>query len=834
MVWDINQKTTREEDKMSNISIDTVEELASLSSISYIRPTTITLTGSMLKPSTRHNIFFNDTNVNHLATQQGKAQGDPLISDANGILFATLDIPGFKFPAGNIPIVLTQENNTTIPPGSNTSRADATFITFDSESMYNINVEGSVVTVEESLRKSIALPVQPQVSLDDAIAQSFFTYGVDGGIYVTSIELFFESKDNFLPVSVELRDMVNGYPGKNFLSPYAISSVNAANVVTGGSSTKFTFPKLIFLPQDRDYCFVVRSRSNNYKVRASRIGEYSSDAGLTVTEQPFTGSVFKTDNNITWSTEQMEDLKFILNRAEFNTNVNAVVKMSLTAQPVVSGGSYLQTMENSNVVILTSPHKHGLDTNSKIRLACDPLGNYNGVAGTVMNNVTCSVFKLFNDYSVAINVPGATFTSIGPMEYGGRVQSIAVLNGGSGYSSATPPTVNISAPNVTGTQATATAVVEDGKIARITVNNKGTGYTGPTTVTITSAVGSGATAMALNNAYIGVSTNRVYNYLTPTLSYGQPEGTEVAFSVGTTLAQFEGGSLSNYVTGPEYTLIPGMPVPLYNNLLLASRYNEENNMSNEPSCVVEATLSSTNSKISPVIDMNNSSFVFYNNRVNDLYQDEDILSTSPTGSLSTVTITSGGSGYTSAPNVTIAGVPHGAYAALTATISGGVVTAINIVDPGKGFLYAPSLIFTGGNPTVKAAATSTITKFNSELLPNNGLALSKYVTKAQILDTLSNSIKLYATGYSNIDSSFEFYIKTSISSSNIPHNDNNWKLLSCDVTRNKSEKPEQQYEYEFYADNLETFDTYSIKIVLRSKTPWDPPYISKYRAILLS
>lgn len=818
---------------MSTISIDQVEELTTIQSLSYLKPVEIKLTGSLLKPTTRYNLFFNGVNVNYITQQEGKNVGDPLISDSNGILFATLFVPGFKFTAGNIPIVLTQEESVTIPAGSNVSRAEATFVSYTSDSMYEINLEGNVLTVSEALEKSIALPVQPLTATDDAIAQSFFTYGVSGGIFVTSLELYFKTKDNYLPVWVELREMVNGYPSKNFISPHATAYVNAANVnvsSTGATSTKFTFPKLIYLPEDKDYCFVVRSRSNNYELWVSRIGEVAQDTNRVVTEQPYTGSLFKTDNNVTWSTEQLEDIKFKLNRAEFSTNVEAVLRMPLTAAPIAADGARLQTMIESNVVIINFPHKHGLDTSSKVRLACDTSGKYNGVAGSLMNG-TFNVFKIINDYSAAFSVPGAEFTSTGPILYGGRVKHIAVTNGGSGYSSTTAPTVTISAPNETGTQATAVATVVDGEIVRITVTNQGTGYTGPATVTITSALGSGATAVALNEASIGVSTNRVYQSFTPAMAYSKPPGTEVLSVLETTLGRFEGGSLNNYVTGGEYKIKLGINNPLNNNFLLASRYNEQANMSDNPSCVYELQLSSENSNVSPVIDLNSSNFVFYNNKVNDLLPDEDITSTLPVGSISSITITNGGSGYTSAPVVNVLG---GYGAKLVARISGGAVTSIDIVNPGTNFFKAPVIVFDGGSPTVKAAATATITKFNSELLPKNGSAFTKYVTKAQILQNLSTSARCYVTAYSNRESSFEVYIKTSLSSSSTAHDDNNWKLLSCDVTRNKSEKPGQEFEYEFYADNLETFDVYSLKIVIRSLTPWDPPYVSNYRAIILS
>ena len=42
---------------------------------------------------------------------------------------------------------------------------------------------------------------------------------------LTSIDLFFKTKDASLPVSVEIRDVVNGYPGKTTL-PFSIVTKN--------------------------------------------------------------------------------------------------------------------------------------------------------------------------------------------------------------------------------------------------------------------------------------------------------------------------------------------------------------------------------------------------------------------------------------------------------------------------------------------------------------------------------------------------------------------------------------------------------------------------------
>lgn len=59
------------------------------------------------------------------------------------------------------------------------------------------------------------------------------------------------------------------------------------------------------------------------------------------------------------------------------------------------------------------------------------------------------------------------------------------------------------------------------------------------------------------------------------------------------------------------------------------------------------------------------------------------------GAVTGFTITNGGTGYTSAPNVTITGVGTGATA--TATVADGKVTSIKITNAGTGYLSAPTV-----------------------------------------------------------------------------------------------------------------------------------------------
>src|SRR5437879_7462298 len=84
------------------------------------------------------------------------------------------------------------------------------------------------------------------------------------------------------------------------------------------------------------------------------------------------------------------------------------------------------------------------------------------------------------------------------------------------------------------------------------------------------------------------------------------------------------------------------------------------------------------------------------------------LNATPSG-VTSVAITSGGSGYTSAPTV-IFSAPQigGTKATGTAIISGGVVAAVTITNGGSGYTTTPTVTFAGGGGS-GATATAVLT-----------------------------------------------------------------------------------------------------------------------------
>jgi len=94
--------------------------------------------------------------------------------------------------------------------------------------------------------------------------------------------------------------------------------------------------------------------------------------------------------------------------------------------------------------------------------------------------------------------------------------------------------------------------------------------------------------------------------------------------------------------------------------------------------------------------------------------------TTGAGSVLSVNVTAGGSGYTSVPGITL-GAPQvqgGTQATAVATISGGAVVAISVVNPGSGYTSAPSVTFSSGSATATAVLqTGTV---NSVTLTDAG------------------------------------------------------------------------------------------------------------------
>ena len=105
--------------------------------------------------------------------------------------------------------------------------------------------------------------------------------------------------------------MENGYPTKDIL-PFSDVTIDPSQVELSDNAaipTRFTFQSPVYIKQSIEYCFVLLSDSNEYKVWISRMGDIDVIRTRTISEQPYAGVFFKSQNASTWTADQYEDLE---------------------------------------------------------------------------------------------------------------------------------------------------------------------------------------------------------------------------------------------------------------------------------------------------------------------------------------------------------------------------------------------------------------------------------------------------------------------------------------------------------------------------------------------
>ena len=253
-----------------------------------------------------------------------------------------------RWKTGTRTLRMTSESNDTRIPGAVASSGEVEFtaagtlqrVRENVLAIRNADVVRDTVTQRRTVRTTRT--ETRQVGWWDPLAQSFLV-DIPGGIFVTSVEIYFFATDSTIPISMQIRTMENGYPTTAIL-PFSDVTINPTDIQTSESAaipTKFTFRAPVYIPQSIEHCFVLFSDSNEYQVWISRMGEQEIGGDRTISEQPYAGVLFKSQNATTWTADQYEDMKFKLNRAVFDTTVNSRVTFN-NADLLPGNGGYAE------------------------------------------------------------------------------------------------------------------------------------------------------------------------------------------------------------------------------------------------------------------------------------------------------------------------------------------------------------------------------------------------------------------------------------------------------------------------------------------------------------
>lgn len=847
--------------------IITSSTLVGQAAIQYIREQTLTLTLSDARPNTKMYIFFDGENVTDYCrnmiigedgTPTGISDNTDVLTDGAGQAIIAFEVPGNTYNTGSREIIVTD--------AADLASLDITGSVFGSaKTKFEANgileiFQSRITAVHTTVRY---IPPPPPPRMVDPLAQSFFTYGVPGGIFLSSIDLFFQTKDDNIPVSVELRPMVNGYPGPlPSGNPSLVSSMNPADVNVSSdasAATKFKFEPPVYLKEDQDFCFVVRSNSKYYNIFTSRMGERSFENKLKIFEQPYVGSIFKSENDITWSAEQTDDIKFTINKAVFNTAIEPTLQFAAVVPPVAAFGRQFTTTAGSNLVKYRHAQEHGLKENDKLHITANTGNLY---ANASLNGIPYSEFAgektvvaVYDRNTVGFNVSSAATLS-GTIDSADVITGLDVVSGGTNYTSA----ATIEFGGLPSVAAEATLDIVGGVIKGVTLTNSGIGYSKAPIVSVNrnvpGQVGTAAVITATVQAAFSVTANKPMTGMNPKIVVSNYGSTSTVNTATTTIGNYDGGSLTWYEQGKSFDFTPMFPYANINqSSLVASSYNEELHFGTDQySTTLSMKLKTTNANLSPVINLNvRPTLNAYYSRINAQpgetltatnYSGGLIAGTYPydvngTASNGTVNITNQGGGYEDTPTVVISApdYPEGIQATATASLSGEALGSITIVNGGSGYINTPTITIVkaeGTNdPTTNASVRASLTPFNTELRATGGNAKARYLTKKTNLKVTSTGVRLIATISSVEGASVDWYIRTSVSGSGV-HEEQPWRILSCDSPRNKSSYIGEMYDYEFKLDDIPPFNTYDLKCVLLAQDPTKAPIVDAYRVIVVA
>lgn len=354
----------------TNVSVSDDREV-NRSVIPYMRSREVSFSAKGLLPNGRVYAFFDNVNVSAYCRlkRAGGYNGEPLITDADGEIEGIFSLPNntsmkFRTGAKQFTLIDNVENNRVLA----ISTADCEYVasgalvtrTQSIVATRNINTQISVIDIPPPpppvIPDPIPVPPQPpRIVFRDPLAQSFLI-DLKGGVFLTSVDLFFASKDDTVPVTLEIRNMVNGYPGQTVVPGSVVTKKPRLVRVSADSSapTTFEFESPVYLSDGQEYCFVVLSNCNTYNVYIATMGEKSVITNAYISKQPYVGVMFKSQNSSTWTAEQTSDMKFAIKVARFNTNtvglaaftpyVDTLTRLSLNPLVAVSGSSIIKAV----------------------------------------------------------------------------------------------------------------------------------------------------------------------------------------------------------------------------------------------------------------------------------------------------------------------------------------------------------------------------------------------------------------------------------------------------------------------------------------------------------
>lgn len=291
----------------------------------YIKNQTVTVQAYGLKPNTsRLSLFFD-----------GVSLAGNITSDSNGSCNVSFTIPSNRFTVGEKLVRISDS----FDPQNSTTAADAIFycsgvLTQRDSGSYSTrppvfrrqNVSSNGI-IKNPFNREVSYESNPNTvgnnQWSDPLCQTFIvdkkTY--PDGIFISSVDLYFAEKDAVLPVTVQIRPTVAGYPSPSVSLPFSTVTKLPSQVTVDPNNgnpiaTNFAFTSPVYL-EPGEYAIAVVTNSGKYSL-------YSSDSALNNSigdragNNPSVGTLYVSQNTGTWVADFSTDIAFAVNRCVFN------------------------------------------------------------------------------------------------------------------------------------------------------------------------------------------------------------------------------------------------------------------------------------------------------------------------------------------------------------------------------------------------------------------------------------------------------------------------------------------------------------------------------------
>ena len=449
-----------------------------------------------------------------------------LTTTAAGDIAGVFSIPASQFRVGEKNFRLIDNANGDIP--SSSTNGDAAFFAQGIlQQTENTIISTTVPTIQRAAAtdtRVITSTTSKEVVIGywDPLAQTFLVSPINypQGIFLSKARFCFKSADNTQPITLQVRPATNGYPSSSVIYPYSTVSLTPDKVKTTSSPdlddatkyTEFVFDAPIYL-QPGEHSFVLLANSNKYEVYVAEIGKLDLVNNRQISEQPYGGSLFLSQNGSTWTADQNSDMMFRLYRYIFSTSpVTAYFNVNYPTANTSYDLAHLITSDislaNTSIAYTFKSEKSTGGLTSSF-LSITPFKDYpmtDGYGRRVLNpatgnstfNLSATIVTTNPDISPILDTSRYGIIAVENLINNLPLSNsdITISNGGTGYSTNANAVVTISGGG--GSGATAAAVVTANVVTSVYLTANGSGYTSSPTITITDAnttPGSGVTVV---------------------------------------------------------------------------------------------------------------------------------------------------------------------------------------------------------------------------------------------------------------------------------------------------------------------------------------------------